>query len=307
MLEALSPSSPHSIPRSVSPYIASLMSMLSIKPVVIMGATGTGKTKLSIDVSKVISGEVVNADKMQIYSGLDITTNKLCLNDQHGIPHHLIGAISAITDDVSIPLFRSAATKITESIVRRGHIPVLVGGSNSLIHGFLVDKLDASLIDPFAVESYRPTLRFQSCLLWIQCDEVVLKKYLSRQVDDMVDAGLVKELKEYFDSVSIHESVGYNGLARAIGVPELREYFAGRKSLCDSIKEMKSNTQALAEAQIAKIRHIVDIWGWPVYSLDATETIRSHITGSNHTATTIAWERDVRRPALTIINEFLGR
>lgn len=147
MLEALSPSSPHSIPRSVSPYIASLMSMLSIKPVVIMGATGTGKTKLSIDVSKVISGEVVNTDKMQIYSGLDITTNKLCLNDRHGIPHHLIGAISAITDDVSIPLFRSAATKITESIVRRGHIPVLVGGSNSLIHGFLVDKLDASLID----------------------------------------------------------------------------------------------------------------------------------------------------------------
>ena len=123
----------------------------------------------------------------------------------------------------------------------------------------------------------------------------------------MVDAGLVKELKEYFDSVSIHESVGYSGLARAIGVPELREYFAGRKSLCDSIKEMKSNTQALAEAQIVKIRHIVDIWGWPVYSLDATETIHSHITGSNHTATTIAWERDVRRPALTIINEFLGR
>ena len=121
--------------------------MLSIKPVVIMGATGTGKTKLSIDVSKVISGEVVNTDKMQIYSGLDITTNKLYQNDRHGIPHHLIRAISAITDDVSIPLFRSAATKITESIVRRGHIPVLVGGSNSLIHGFLVDKLDASLID----------------------------------------------------------------------------------------------------------------------------------------------------------------
>jgi len=112
-----------------------------------MGATSTSKTKLSIDVSKVISGEVVNADKMQIYSGLDITTNKLYQNDRHGIPHHLIRAISAITDDVSIPLFRSAATKITESIVRRGHIPVLVGGSNSLIHGFLVDKLDASLID----------------------------------------------------------------------------------------------------------------------------------------------------------------
>lgn len=56
-----------------------------------MGATGTGKTKLSIDISKVIGGEVINADKMQIYAGLDIATNKIRPNDQGGIPHHLIG------------------------------------------------------------------------------------------------------------------------------------------------------------------------------------------------------------------------
>jgi adenylate isopentenyltransferase (cytokinin synthase) len=56
--------------------------MLSIKPVVIMGATGTGKTELSIDISKVIGGEVVNADKMQIYAGLDIATNKIQPSDQ---------------------------------------------------------------------------------------------------------------------------------------------------------------------------------------------------------------------------------
>ena len=70
-----------------------------------MGATGTGKTKLSIDVSKAIGGEVVNADKMQLYAGLDITTNEICVNDRCGITHHLISAISAINDDFSLCFF----------------------------------------------------------------------------------------------------------------------------------------------------------------------------------------------------------
>ena len=254
-----------------------------------MGATGTGKTKLSIDVSKAIGGEVVNADKMQLYAGLDITTNKICVNDRCGIPHHLISAISAINDDFSPCFFRSIATTTMKSIVRRGHIPVMVGGSNSLIHGFLVDYLDASLMDPFAIESYQPTLRFQSCLMWIQCHESVLKEYLNHRVDDMVDAGLVKEVKEYLDSTSIHKLARHTGLARAIGVRELREYFAGCKRLCDSINEIKANTQALAKAQTAKIQHIADVWGWPVCSLDATKTIHAHLTGLNHTAKAIAW------------------
>ncbi|CAL4989392.1 unnamed protein product [Urochloa decumbens] len=281
--------------------------MLSIKPVVIIGATGTGKTKLSIDASKRMGGEVVNADKMQIYAGLDITTNKVRLSDQYGIPHHLIGTIQAINDDFSIPFFRSIATTTAKSIVRRGNIPVLVGGSNSLIHGFLVDHLNVSLMNPFTIASYRPNLRFQSCLMWIQCHELVLKEYLNRRVDDMVDAGLLKELKEYFDSMSIHEFAGYTGLARAIGVSELREYFAGCKRLDDCINEMKANTQALAKVQATKIQHIVDVWGWPVCSLDATKTIQAHLAGSNHNAMDIAWERDVRGPALRNVNEFLGR
>ncbi|TVU46206.1 hypothetical protein EJB05_05726, partial [Eragrostis curvula] len=55
---------------------------------------------------------------------------------------------------------------------------------------------------------------------------------------------------------------------------------------------MKFNTHALARAQAAKIQHIADVWGWPVCPLDATETIRAHLTGSNHNAKAIAWERD---------------
>jgi adenylate isopentenyltransferase (cytokinin synthase) len=123
----------------------------------------------------------------------------------------------------------------------------------------------------------------------------------------MIDAGLLQELKEYFDYMSIHEFTRQTGLAKAIGVPELREYFAGRKRLCDCINEMKANTQALAEVQTAKIQHIVDAWGWPICTLDATKTIHTHLIGSNHTSMAKAWEHDVCGPAFRNVNEFLGR
>ncbi|CAN6195162.1 unnamed protein product [Urochloa humidicola] len=279
--------------------------MLANKLVVIMGATGTGKTKLSIDVAKVIGGEVINADKMQVYAGLDIATNKVSIQDRRGIPHHLIGVVPATAGEFPVSLFRSLATATTNSIARRNLIPVVVGGSNSLIHGLLVDHFDSSLANPFMLANYRPSLRCQCCLLWIHVNELVLNEYLNHRVDDMVDAGLVKELKDYFDASSNY--VQQTGLGKAIGVQELGKYFMGHKSYCDAIAEMKGNTQALAKAQSAKIRHMVDVWGWPICSLDATETMRAHINGSDHMTEIDTWKHDVSGPALNAIGEFCNK
>lgn len=276
--------------------------MLANKLVVIMGATGTGKTKLSIDVARVIGGEVINADKMQIYAGLDVATNKVSIHDRCGIPHHLIGVIPATTHDFPVSFFRSVATATANSIARRGRMPVVVGGSNSLIHGLLVDYFDSSLANPFILPNYWPSLRFQCCLLWIHADELVLEEYLNRRVDNMVDAGLVKELKDYFDASGSH--VQQTGLGKAIGVQEFGKYFMGLKSYCDAIAELRDNTHGLAKAQTAKIRHMVDVWGWPICSLDATETIRAHINGSCHVVQDTAWHRDVSTPAFNSISEF---
>ena len=69
----------------------------------------------------------------------------------------------------------------------------------------------------------------------------------------MVTSGLVGELKEHFSTMSIRTTMECSGLSRAIGVPELKEYFFGAKRLCDCISEMKYNMQALAKAQTAKI------------------------------------------------------
>jgi adenylate isopentenyltransferase (cytokinin synthase) len=76
----------------------------------------------------------------------------------------------------------------------------------------------------------------------------------------MVGASLVKEPKEYFDTMSIHKIGSETMLAKATSVWELREYFGGRRSLSDSIDEMKANTKTLAKAQTTKIHHIVGVW-----------------------------------------------
>ncbi|KAF8765341.1 hypothetical protein HU200_008718 [Digitaria exilis] len=175
---------------------------------------------------------------MQIYAGLDIATNKVSIHDRCSIPHHLIGIVPATTHNFPV----------------RGRMSVVVGGSNSLIHGLLVDYFDSSLDNPFMLSNYWPSLRFQCCLLWIHANELVLKEYLNRHVDNMVDAGLVKELEDYFDTSGSY--VQQTGLCKAIGL----------KSYCDAIAEMKDNTQGLAKTQTAKIRHMIDIWGWPICS-----------------------------------------
>lgn len=59
--------------------------------VAIVGTTGAGKSRLAVDIARAFNGEVINADAMQVYRGLDIITNKITHDEMHGVPHHLLG------------------------------------------------------------------------------------------------------------------------------------------------------------------------------------------------------------------------
>lgn len=108
--------------------------------VVILGSTGTGKSKLAIEIGKRIGGEILSADSMQVYKGLDIITNKVTAEELSQCPHHLIDFVSPLKE-FSVVEFRNMALPLIEDIKKRGKVPIVVGGTNYYIESVLWDIL----------------------------------------------------------------------------------------------------------------------------------------------------------------------
>ena len=112
--------------------------------ITIVGATGTGKSGLSLDVAEALASrggaaEIVNADAMQLYRGMDIGTAKLPVEERRGIPHHMLDVL-APSEEASVAQFQIDARAAIEGIEARGATPILVGGSglyvSSVIYNF---------------------------------------------------------------------------------------------------------------------------------------------------------------------------
>ena len=99
------------------------------KILVITGPTATGKTRLSVELAKKLNGEVVSADSMQIYRGMDIGTAKVTKAEMQGVPHHMID-IADPSEDYSVSRYVEEADAAVRDILSRGKLPIVAGGTN---------------------------------------------------------------------------------------------------------------------------------------------------------------------------------
>lgn len=108
------------------------------KVIVIVGPTGVGKTKLSIELAKRYNGEIINGDSMQIYKEMNIGTAKIKDEEKEGIPHHLFSILS-INESNSIYDFQKLVRNKIEEIASRNKLPIIVGGTGLYLKACLYD------------------------------------------------------------------------------------------------------------------------------------------------------------------------
>ena len=114
--------------------------------IAVVGATATGKSRLAVELARAVGGEVVNADSMQLYQGMDVGTAKEPEAAWQGVPHHLLD-IWPVTQTANVADYAKLARAAIDEIITRGRVPILVGGSGLYVRA-AVDDLDFPGTDP---------------------------------------------------------------------------------------------------------------------------------------------------------------
>ncbi len=278
------------------------------KIIVITGPTGVGKTKLSVSLAKLLDGEIINADSMQVYKGLDIGTAKIKESEKEGIPHHLFD-ICELDDDYNIYRYQQDARRVLNDILARGKVAIFVGGSGLYIKSALYDyrfnleefhsEFDELTNEEIKkeIEKYHETdihvnnrkrlvrelnkiknntLNSNYChnklydfiSIGLTCEREKLYDIINKRVDIMKSEGLVKEVKSLYQR-NIHTKAIMTG----IGYKELYKYFDGSITLKESLDLIKKNSRNFAKRQYTFYNHQMDLKWFSVNFDNFNETI----------------------------------
>lgn len=112
--------------------------MSDLRPIAVVGPTATGKSDLAIELALAVGGEVVNADAMQLYRGMDIGTAKVTERERRGVRHHLLDVLE-VTETASVAAYQRDARQVVERLLGSGKVPVLCGGSGLYVQAVLDD------------------------------------------------------------------------------------------------------------------------------------------------------------------------
>lgn len=259
------------------------------KIIVIVGPTGVGKTKLSIMLAKKYNGEIINADSMQIYKGLDIGTAKVTDDEKEGIVHHLLD-VREVDEDYSIFDYQRDCRTVIDAILKKNKTPIIVGGTGLYIKSALYDyKLNEGKIsdnyDNVSTEVLYDRLVKLDEKASLKIDKNnrrriinAINYYINNQVSitenvtdkllyDAVFIGLTTDRKKLYNIINnrvdnmiekgLLEEVKYfydknirtKPLVGGIGYKELYKYFDNEISFDDAVELIKQNSRRYAKRQ----------------------------------------------------------
>lgn len=252
--------------------------------IVLIGPTGVGKTKVSVQLAKKLNGEIINADSMQVYKGLDIGTAKIKEEEKEGIPHHLFD-IANIEDMYTIYDYQKDCRKIIENIKKRGKTPIIVGGSGLYIRAALYDyqfsyeeekenfseftneellakckEIDENCdihvnnrkrLERFLNKALNKSVivkdskpLYNYTMIGLTTDRANLYNIINKRVDKMLEEGLIDEVKNIYD-----KKIYSKAILTGIGYKELYSYFENKIDKAEAIEEIKKNSRHLAKKQ----------------------------------------------------------
>ncbi len=279
---------------------------------VIVGPTGVGKTKLSVELAKKLNAEIINADSMQVYKKLDIGTAKVKEEEKENIPHHLFDIVDVEEMYTVYDYQKDARSKIDE-ILSRGKNVILVGGTGLYIRACLYDyefhkeSGDMNLFLEYTNEQLIEELRKYTneelphvnnrkrlvrLLNRYKNGENVLNRKskpiydfymiglttdrntLYQKIDHRVDVMMEDGLLEEVENL-YKKHIRSKSIETGIGYKELYEYFDGNCTLEEAISSIKKNSRHYAKRQYTFFRHQFDVHWYETNYQDFNKTVES--------------------------------
>lgn len=265
-----------------------------MKIVVIVGPTGVGKTKLSIELAKYLNAVILNGDSMQVYRGLDIGTAKIKEDEKEDIEHFLFDIVN-VEDNYTIYDYQRAGRKLLDKFKQDNRNVIIVGGSGLYLKSLLYDyqfneeeKLDN--FDNLTNEELLAEIKkehdtnihinnrkrlvrelnkirnnsllksdihkplYEFITIGLTCERDKLYDIVNKRVDLMFEEGLVNEVKSFYD-----KNICSKAIMTGIGYKELYEYFDGKISLEEAKELIKKNTRHFIKRQYTFFNHQMNV------------------------------------------------
>lgn len=283
-----------------------------MKIIVIVGPTGVGKTKLSIELAKKMNAVIINGDSMQVYKGLDIGTAKIKESEKEGIEHYLFDICTPL-DDYNIYKYQQDGRYLLDKFIKENRNVIIVGGSGLYLKSLLYDYKfqEESIQDDYHdltneeilleikkdhetdihVNNRKRLIRelnkikngnniktdiykklYDFTIIGLTCPRDKLYEIVDKRVDLMIEEGLVHEVKNLYN-----QGIRSKAIETGIGYKELYAYFDNQVTLEEAINNIKKNTRHFIKRQYTFFKHQMDVNWVNVNFQDFKETIQESL------------------------------